>query len=97
MFTDATLFPFIETVMVISKNAIRTKYLRINHSLNEKTRRLWCAIAALSIGVGGVTLVHSATKVSRLLCPLSIIDEPIFIKMGQQLITTESTGHREKV
>ena len=51
--------------MVISKNAIRTKYLRINHSLDEKTRRLWCATEALSIGVGGVTLVHNATKVSR--------------------------------
>ena len=45
--------------MVISKNAIRTKYLRINHSLDEKTRRLWCATEALSIGVGEVTLVHN--------------------------------------
>ena len=51
--------------MKISKNAIRTKYLCINHALNEKTRRLWCAAEALSIGVGGVTLVHRATKVSR--------------------------------
>lgn len=51
--------------MVISKNAIRQKYLHINHSLNEKTRRLWCAAEALSIGVGGVTLVHNATGVSR--------------------------------
>lgn len=50
---------------MISKNAIRTKYLRINHSLNEKSRRLWCAAEALSIGIGGVTLVHNATKVSR--------------------------------
>ena len=50
---------------MISKNAIRTKYLRINHSLNEKSRRLWCATEALAIGDGGVSLVHSATKVSR--------------------------------
>ncbi len=50
---------------MISKNAIRTKYLRINHSLNEKTRRLWCAAEALAIGVGGITLVHTATNVSR--------------------------------
>lgn len=49
----------------ISKNAIRIKYQRINHSLNEKTRRLWCASEALAIGKGGITLVHSATKVSR--------------------------------
>jgi transposase len=51
--------------LLTSKNAIRTKYLRINHSLNEKTRRLWCAAEALSIGDGGVMLVHEATKVSR--------------------------------
>ncbi len=51
--------------MVISKNALRIKYLRINHSLNEKSRRLWCAAEALSIGVGGIALVHAATKASR--------------------------------
>lgn len=50
---------------MISKNAIRIKYLSINYSLNEKTRRLWCAAEALSIGDGGITLVHAATKVSR--------------------------------
>lgn len=51
--------------MAVSQNSIRTKYLRINHSLDEKTRRLWCATEALSIGDGGVTLVHQATKMSR--------------------------------
>ena len=50
---------------MISKNAIRKKYLSINHSLNEKSRRLWCAAEALAIGRGGVTLVYAATKVSR--------------------------------
>ena len=51
--------------MIISQNALRIKYLRINHSLNEKSRRLWCAAEALSIGVGGIALVHAATKASR--------------------------------
>ena len=51
--------------MPVSQNSIRTKYLRINHSLDEKTRRLWCASEALSIGDGGITLVHLATKMSR--------------------------------
>ena len=50
---------------MISKNAIRTKYLRIKHSLNEKSRRLWCAAEALAIRKGGITLVHRATNVSR--------------------------------
>ena len=50
---------------MISKNSIRIKYLRIKHSLNERSRRLWCATEALAIGKGGVTLVHAATKISR--------------------------------
>lgn len=48
-----------------TKNAIRVKYLRINRSLNERSRRLWCATEALSIRKGGITLIHQATKVSR--------------------------------
>ena len=51
--------------MTSSINSIRTKYLRIHRSLDEKTRRLWCATEALSIKKHGVTLVHRATKVSR--------------------------------
>lgn len=59
---------------MISKNTIRKKYLSINHSLNEKTRRLWCAAEALAIGDGGVALVHEATKLSRSTIYLGIQD-----------------------
>ncbi len=59
---------------MVSQNIIRTKYLRVNHSLNEKSRRLWCAAEALALGKGGVTLVHAATKVSRSTIYLGIKD-----------------------
>lgn len=48
-----------------SKSVIRKKFRRINHSLNEKSRRLWCASEALAIKKGGVGIVHAATGVSR--------------------------------
>lgn len=34
-------------------------------NLNERERRLWCAVEALSIKTGGVALVHAATGVAR--------------------------------
>ena len=48
-----------------SKSVIGKKIRRINHSLNEKSRRLWCAAEALAIKKGGVAIVHAATGVSR--------------------------------
>ena len=47
-----------------SINAIRKKYRKIKHCLNEKTRRLWCATEAMAIEKKGVAIVHAATKVS---------------------------------
>ena len=51
--------------VVITKNEIRKKYQRIKHSLNERSRRLWCATEALAIGGKGVAIVHAATQISR--------------------------------
>jgi len=48
-----------------SKSLIQKKFRAINPSLNERSRRLWCATEARAIGKGGVALVHSATGVSR--------------------------------
>lgn len=49
---------------MVSINAIRKKYQKIKHCLNEKTRRLWCATEAMAIGKKGVAIVHAATKIS---------------------------------
>lgn len=44
---------------------IQDKYEQLLPYLNEKTRRIWAAIEALSLGWGGITQVSSATGLSR--------------------------------
>jgi hypothetical protein len=42
-------------------NALRQKYQMLQHRLNERTRRLWAATEAYSLGHGGICIVHQAT------------------------------------
>jgi DNA-binding transcriptional regulator GbsR (MarR family) len=44
---------------------IQSKFNRIVSHLDEKSRRLWCANEAITIGWGGVTTVSKATGISR--------------------------------
>ena len=44
---------------------IQEKFIRIASHLDEKSKRLWCANEAISLGWGGVTQVSKATGVSR--------------------------------
>ena len=44
---------------------IRRKFRMLKGSLNERSRRLWAAAEAQSLGYGGVSLVAEATGVSR--------------------------------
>ena len=46
-------------------NAIAVKYRQLGPYLNEKSRRLWAATEALTLGHGGVSTVASATGLSR--------------------------------
>lgn len=45
--------------------SIKDKYESLLPYLNEKTRRIWAACEALSLGWGGVTLLAKATGLSR--------------------------------
>jgi len=45
--------------------AMKKIYVLLSPHLDERTRRLWCAAQAQSIGHGGVTRVREATGVSR--------------------------------
>lgn len=45
--------------------AIRQKFLALGSFLNERTRRVWAATEASSLGYGGASLVARATKISR--------------------------------
>jgi len=49
---------------LITKKQLLKKYLGIKHSLNERTRRLWCASEAIAIGKHGVAMVSSVTKIT---------------------------------
>ena len=44
---------------------IREKYASISGELNERSRRIWAASEANSLGYGGITKVHKATNISR--------------------------------
>jgi len=45
--------------------AIALRYHALAPHLDERTRRLWCAAEARSLGRGGITLVHRETGISR--------------------------------
>ncbi|XZE42742.1 ISAzo13 family transposase [Pirellulaceae bacterium SH467] len=44
---------------------IRSKYTDMCASLNERSRRLWCAVEARAIGYGGIVTVAEATGISE--------------------------------
>jgi DNA-binding phage protein len=44
---------------------MQEKYATLSPFLDERSRRLWCAIEARAIGVGGISFVSKATGVSR--------------------------------
>jgi len=47
----------------IAIQIIRQKYSNLVHCLNEKSRRIWAATEAKSIGRGGISIVHKATGI----------------------------------
>jgi biotin operon repressor len=48
-----------------SIDIVREKYSKINFCLNEKSRRIWAATEASSLGWGGISIVSKATGISR--------------------------------
>ena len=44
---------------------IKTKYNAIKHELNERSQRIWAATEAISIGHGGIRIVHKATNLAE--------------------------------
>jgi len=48
-----------------SIDIVREKYSKINFCLNEKSRRIWAATEASSLGWGGTSIVSKATGISR--------------------------------
>lgn len=50
---------------MVSEQIISNKYNSLKEHLNEKTKRLWAATEAMSLGFGGVSLISRVTKLSR--------------------------------
>jgi transposase len=44
---------------------IKTKYTSIKGELNERSQRIWAATEAISIGHGGIRIVHKATGIAE--------------------------------
>ena len=44
------------------ENNIHQKYKEVSKYLNEKSRRIWAATEAKSLGRGGITIVTGATE-----------------------------------
>ena len=47
------------------ESALTRRWLDLRESLDERSRRLWLAAEARSLGYGGVALVASVTRVAR--------------------------------
>jgi hypothetical protein len=43
---------------------VRVKYAQLRRDLNERARRHWAAVEAISLGRGGITAVAKATGIS---------------------------------
>jgi len=58
---------------------IRTKFLCLEPDLNERSRRMWAAVEAASLGRGGISAVAAATGMSRttIRAGLSQLREPL--------------------
>ena len=44
---------------------IKIKFSRIKQELNERSQRIWAATEAVSIGHGGIRIVHNATGLAE--------------------------------
>jgi hypothetical protein len=64
---------------------IKDKYEKLSPYLNEKTRRIWAAVEARSLGWGGISQVSSATGLSRttIHAGISTLEESLLVKAKQ--------------
>jgi transposase len=79
---------------------IRLKYQSLLPYLNEKTRRIWAAVEAITVGRGGVSQVSSATGLSRTTIYTGIRElqsHPETLEVEQQQRIRQSGGGRKKL
>ncbi len=76
---------------------IKDKFEKINHSLDERSRRLWVASEATAIGHGGISIVFKATKLAKTTISRGIKE----LKTGRKIVSKDkirkSGGGRKKL
>ncbi len=79
--------------------SIREKYDSLKPYLNEKTRRIWAAIEARSLGWGGVSQVAKATGLSRttIQAGMRLLSEKEGMKTEEEMTRIRSHGGGRKL
>ncbi len=79
--------------------SIREKYDSLKPYLNEKTRRIWAAIEARSLGWGGVSQVAKATGLSRttIQAGMRLLSEKDGMKTEEEMTRIRSHGGGRKL
>ncbi len=79
--------------------SIREKYDSLKPYLNEKTRRIWAAIEARSLGWGGVSQVASATGLSRttIQAGMVLLSEKEGVKTEEEMTRIRTHGGGRKL
>lgn len=79
--------------------SIREKYDSLKPYLNEKTRRIWAAIEARSLGWGGVSQVARATGLSRttIQAGMGLLSEKDGVKTEEEMTRIRTHGGGRKL
>ncbi len=79
--------------------SIQDKYERLSPYLNEKTRRIWAAIEAQSLGWGGISQVSRATGMSRttIHAAIGLLSEPDGSKTPNESLRIREAGGGRKL
>ena len=79
--------------------SIREKYDSLKPYLNEKTRRIWAAIEARSLGWGGVSQVARATGLSRttIQAGMGLLSEKDRVKTEEEMTRIRTHGGGRKL
>jgi hypothetical protein len=79
--------------------SIQDKYERLSPYLNEKTRRIWAAIEAQSLGWGGISQVSRATGMSRttIHAGIGLLSQPNGAKTEDESLRIREVGGGRKL
>ena len=82
--------------MTLLEQSVSARFKSLEPTFDEKSRRLWAAAEALSVGRGGIVSVHRATGISRSTIYQGITDLEHPEKLEEHLARTRSPGGGRK-